>query len=238
MIRQEGPLSPIRGMSAIAIAAGPAHGLYFANYELVKDKLKHFVKNDQYDSICHGIAGCTATFFHDSIMNPSEVVKQRMQMQNSVCRNTFKCAVDIYKNEGVRAFYRSFFTTLIMNIPFQSIHFMIYEICQNILNKERAYNPGTHVLSGGIAGGVASAVTNPLDVCKTLLNTQEGTKNVESLKQAAGIVFKTKGPLGFLGGLQARMLYTIPSTAICWFTYEFFKFFLQNKTHIEPKRKE
>lgn len=41
------------------------------------------------------------------------------------------------------------------------------------MNKERKYSPGIHMLAGGAAGGVASAVTTPLDVVKTLLNTQE-----------------------------------------------------------------
>lgn len=41
------------------------------------------------------------------------------------------------------------------------------------LNKERKYSPGVHVLAGGAAGAVASAITTPLDVMKTLLNTQE-----------------------------------------------------------------
>lgn len=41
------------------------------------------------------------------------------------------------------------------------------------LNKERKYNPVVHVFAGGAAGAAASAVTTPLDVMKTLLNTQE-----------------------------------------------------------------
>lgn len=41
------------------------------------------------------------------------------------------------------------------------------------LNRERRYNPLVHVVAGGAAGAVASAVTTPLDVVKTLLNTQE-----------------------------------------------------------------
>jgi len=32
------------------------------------------------------------------------------------------------------------------------------------------------MISGGVAGGLAAAITTPLDVCKTLLNTQ--TTNV------------------------------------------------------------
>lgn len=41
------------------------------------------------------------------------------------------------------------------------------------LNKERKYNPLVHVIAGGAAGALASAFTTPLDVVKTLLNTQE-----------------------------------------------------------------
>lgn len=39
------------------------------------------------------------------------------------------------------------------------------------------------------------------------------------------------GPLGFFKGLGARVLYTMPATAICWSTYEFFKFMLSSQTH-------
>lgn len=41
------------------------------------------------------------------------------------------------------------------------------------MNKDRKYNPLVHVFAGGAAGAVASAFTTPLDVVKTLLNTQE-----------------------------------------------------------------
>lgn len=34
------------------------------------------------------------------------------------------------------------------------------------------------------------------------------------------------GPRGFFKGLTARVLHSMPATAICWSTYEFFKFYL------------
>lgn len=37
------------------------------------------------------------------------------------------------------------------------------------------------------------------------------------------------GLVGFFKGLGARVLYSMPATAICWSTYEFFKFVLSNQ---------
>lgn len=54
--------------------------------------------------------------------------------------------------EGIAAFYRSYTTQVSMSLPFQCIHFMTYEIGQNLLNKEKKYNPGAHIISGGLAG--------------------------------------------------------------------------------------
>lgn len=34
------------------------------------------------------------------------------------------------------------------------------------------------------------------------------------------------GARGFFKGITARVLYSMPATAICWSTYEFFKFYL------------
>jgi solute carrier family 25 iron transporter 28/37 len=81
--------------------------------------------------------------------------------------------MSIFRNEGARAFYRSYGTQLTMNVPFQAAVVTTYSVCQKAMNPEGIYNPGVHFLAGAVAGGVACAATMPLDVCKTLLNTQE-----------------------------------------------------------------
>ena len=84
-----------------------------------------------------------------------------------------QATLGIFRTEGVRAFYRSYFTQLTMNVPFQAAMVTSYSVCQAVLNPDKEYNPYVHFLAGALAGGVGSAVTMPLDVCKTLLNTQE-----------------------------------------------------------------
>lgn len=146
-------------------------------------------------------------------------------MLNSPYRSAVYCFIDIYRREGPSAFYRSYTTQLTMNVPFQSIHFMVYEVSQKMLNSDGAYNPPAHMLSGAMAGAVAAAITTPLDVCKTLLNTQQEGATT-GLMEAVKKVYLFGGPMGYFRGLQARVMYQMPATAICWSTYEFFKYLL------------
>lgn len=118
-------------------------------------------------------AAVVATIIHDAISNPTEVIKQRLQMYNSRYVSVLQCMRTVYQQEGMRAFYRSYYTQLVMNLPYQAIHFSTYEFIMNRLNKDGKYNPPVHVVAGGLAGATAAAFTTPLDVVKTLLNTQE-----------------------------------------------------------------
>ncbi|XP_026679663.1 mitoferrin-2 isoform X2 [Diaphorina citri] len=259
MVAQEGVLRPLRGVNAVILGAAPAHALYFSCYEYLKDTFTNrtLINNN----VGYGLAGGMATMLHDGIMTPADVVKQRLQMYNSPYRSmletirtvyrteglvafyrsyttqlamnvpfqsihfityeviyytirtvyrteglvafyrsyTTQLAMNVpfqsihfityeviyytirtvYRTEGLVAFYRSYTTQLAMNVPFQSIHFITYEVMQTITNPSRSYNPIAHMMSGAISGGVAAAITTPLDVCKTFLNTQQSKVSVK-----------------------------------------------------------
>ncbi|XP_062366625.1 mitoferrin-1 isoform X4 [Cinclus cinclus] len=189
-----------------------------------------------------GIAGSVATLLHDAVMNPAEVVKQRLQMFNSPYTSVLGCVRTVRRTEGLAAFYRSYTTQLTMNVPFQALHFITYELLQEHLNPLRLYNPGSHVVAGAVAGAVAAAATTPLDVCKTLLNTQENTAlsslnirgHLSGMANAFSTVYRLGGLPAFFKGVQARVIYQMPSTAIAWSVYEFFKYFL-TKQALEKK---
>ncbi|KAF1669099.1 Mitoferrin-2, partial [Pygoscelis papua] len=232
--RTEGVWRPMRGMNITATGAGPAHALYFACYENPGVPRLHPLTCGS--SCFAGAAGCVATLLHDAAMNPAEVVKQRMQMYNSPYQRVTDCVRAVWRNEGAGAFYRSYTTQLTMNIPFQAIHFMTYEFLQEQLNPHRQYNPGSHVVSGACAGAVAAAATTPLDVCKTLLNTQESlalspniSGHITGMANAFRTVYQVGGLTAYFRGVQARVIYQMPSTAIAWSVYEFFKYILTKR---------
>ena len=195
---------------------GPAHAVYFATYETVKefsgsnkdDKHHPFAAGTEHQEV-RGMAdrdialsGACATISSDALMNPFDgsydlshsrmrlthpkVIKQRMQVHGSTYRSIAHCARALYRVEGVSAFYVSYPTTLCMTIPFTATQFMAYESLSKFLNPQKEYDPISHCVSGGLAGAFAAGITTPLDVVKTLLQTR-GLSQEDEVRRVRGL---------------------------------------------------
>jgi hypothetical protein len=144
-----------------------------------------------------------------------------MQIHGSQYKSITSCARHVFHNEGLKAFYVSYPTTLTMTVPFTALQFMAYESISKVMNPPRTYDPITHCVAGGLAGGFAAGLTTPLDVIKTLLQTR-GTaqdakiRSARGLFEAAAIIRARNGWRGFFRGLRPRVVTAMPSTAICW----------------------
>ncbi|RZF35300.1 hypothetical protein LSTR_LSTR013711 [Laodelphax striatellus] len=225
LVREGGIRAPYRGVGIMLIGCGPAHGSYFWTYEFLKT---HALKQSE-GQFVYGICGSIATLVHDSIMVPCDTIKQRRQMQNSRYHPNWHCIASMLREEGVRAFYRSYTTQMTMNVPYQAIQFTVYELCCATFVKPdyQDYSLLSHMGSGALAGGVAGFVTTPLDVCKTLLNTQHHKDRVIGLRNSIKTVYRLGGAKGFFQGATARTTYMMASAAICWGTYESMKYLLK-----------
>jgi hypothetical protein len=144
-------------------------------------------------------------------------------------RSMLDCARFVYKSEGVGAFYVSYPTTLSMTVPFTALQFLAYESISTTMNPSKNYDPTTHCVAGGVAGGFAAALTTPMDVIKTMLQTR-GTATDPELRTVNGfmagckLLVRREGFRGFFKGVGPRVVTTMPSTAICWSAYEASKF--------------
>jgi solute carrier family 25 iron transporter 28/37 len=229
-----------RGVNSVVMGSGPAHALHFGTYEACKDLFGGNAEGHHFFSTA--AAGACATLTHDTFMNPFDVVKQRMQLGDSTFASVRECARHVYTKEGLKAFYISLPTTLTMSIPFQSIQFAIYEYFRKVLNPNGQYDPKTHAIAGGLAGAFASSVTTPLDVVKTLLqtrgqNSDPRIRNASGLLDAAEIIKERYGLRGFFRGFKPRVLTHMPSAAISWSVYEYFKWFISEKDNAAMKEK-
>lgn len=104
-------------------------------------------------------------------MTPLDVIKQRLQL--GYHNNIFDCGRSVIQLEGIGAFYRSYPTTLFMNIPYGCVLVATNESLRRVLNPGGKYSLQTSMIAGSIAGAVASILTTPLDVVKTRLQTQD-----------------------------------------------------------------
>ncbi len=174
-----------RGVSTMFFACIPAHAAYFSIFESMKTSLGADVA-DEHFPVQSAIAGVTATLAHDSIMTPMDVAKQRLQL--GFYTGLGDCISSIIKTEGISALFLSFPTTLIMNIPYAAIMVASNESWKTILNPSGEYNLGAYLFSGAASGALAAAITNPLDVAKTRLQTQSllcnGCKVTNSIKSS------------------------------------------------------
>ncbi|XP_074573068.1 uncharacterized protein LOC141829486 isoform X1 [Curcuma longa] len=240
IVRSEGPSGLYRGIAAIGLGAGPAHAAYFAVYELCKGRLGGYCHDGCHHPLIHAASGVAATVASDTVFTPMDVVKQRLQLRSSPYSGVRDCIVRMLRDEGIKSFYASYRTTVLMNAPFTAVHFSTYEAVKKILFEISPENSSeekllVHLTAGGSAGALASALTTPLDVVKTRLQCQGvcgadkfGSSSVHMVMKK--IVAK-EGPRALLQGLKPRVLFHAPAAAICWSTYEAVKSFLQKNTH-------
>ncbi|KAL2519200.1 Mitochondrial substrate carrier family protein [Abeliophyllum distichum] len=83
---------------------------------------------------------------------------------------------------GDWAFYASYRTTVVMNVPFTAVHFAIYEASKRGLMEVSRESGGywdvdgtflVHTTAGAVAGALAAAaITTPLDIVKTNCNAR------------------------------------------------------------------
>jgi solute carrier family 25 iron transporter 28/37 len=118
------------------------------------------------------LTGASAALAHDLCMTPFDTIKQRVQL--GYYRNIFHCASSIFKTEGVRAFYLSLPTTMTMNLPYGMIMVSVNDGIRDYLHPGNSGIVGIQnsMIAGAVGGAVAAALTNPLDVVKTRLQTQ------------------------------------------------------------------
>ena len=117
---------------------------------------------------------------------------------------------------------------------------MCNESMRKWLNPSGDFNFGVYLLSGCVSGAFAAALTTPLDVVKTALQTQglraptaesglsgEAPKHFEvrykNAREAVRAIYQAHGLRGFIWGMRPRMLQVGPSCAISWCAYESMK---------------
>ncbi|KAJ3269731.1 hypothetical protein HDV01_001073 [Terramyces sp. JEL0728] len=199
--------------------------------------------------VAGGLADTVASVFYV----PSEVLKTRLQLQgrhnnpHSLSahnyRNTYDAFMSIYTKRGLRGLYYGWGATLLRDVPYSAIQFTIYETIKKYFKRftEDGKLTSLHdLVAGACSGGISGAVTTPLDVVKTYLQTQKRIPKttaflnmndltlVKSGHMYTGIfsafrgIYKQNGMNGLFSGVLVRSVWTGSQSMAMFFLYEYF----------------
>ena len=184
ILRQEGLVRGLYGGVTPAFWGSFAGTfVFFGAYEWSKRQMIDF-------GVAPTMAYLSAGFFADLVISPlyvpTEVLKTRLQLQGRYnnpyfnsgynYRSTLHALRTVYRTEGFAEFFSGYKATIFRDLPFSAIQFALYEQEQRMAKKW--VGPGKdiglplEVLTGFSAGGIAGAITCPMDVVKTRIQTE------------------------------------------------------------------
>jgi len=212
------------GFTAVVSGAAPAHAMQFVTYEFCK---KSFIGSKEgHHPFASSLSAMIATVVSDATMTPVDVIKQKMQLKALHYKGPLDCLRTVIKVEGFGALYASYTTTLLMNIPYNAVKFGAYESLRRIFKRgsESEFEVYAHLGAGAGAGSFAAAITNPMDVAKTRLQTQGDVgKKYNGMFNALITIWKEEGSAGYTRGIKPRIIMHSMSGALCWMSYEYSK---------------
>ncbi|CAG7852684.1 S-adenosylmethionine mitochondrial carrier protein AltName: Full=Mitochondrial S-adenosylmethionine transporter; AltName: Full=Solute carrier family 25 member 26 [Serendipita indica DSM 11827] len=213
-----------KGVGSVALGSAPGAAAFFTTYDTLKRNIK---MPKGWEPMSHLIAASCGEVVACLVRVPTEVIKSRTQTSSyGPLASSLASARMTFQTHGIRGFYRGFGPTIMREIPFTSIQFPLYEFLKVRMADVRGKKRGSLLaheaaVCGSIAGGVAAALTTPLDVLKTrvMLDLREGSKIPSPLSLLANI-YRVEGSKALFAGVVPRTLWISAGGAVFLGAYE------------------
>lgn len=167
------------------------------------------------------------------LLMPMTIIKVRYESNLYAYRSIAGAGRDIFRTEGVKGFFSGFGATAIRDAPYAGLYVLFYEHSKRRLSRMKhkvsigadlgssmtaSTSAGINFVSGVVAAGAATALTNPFDAIKTRLQLQP--KEYRNMVQAARKLIADDGVKALFDGLAIRMGRKALSSALAWTLYE------------------
>lgn len=214
-------------------------------------------------------ASVTAGACSTSVTNPIWVIKTRLMSQISASAgeghrtpwhydNSFDAARQMYRNEGIRAFYSGLAPAL-LGLTHVAIQFPLYEYLKFRftgleMGEQTEMTPQNNIgilAATFLSKMAATTATYPHEVLRTRLQTQQrGTASSDGMinkpryqgvLMMCRLIVREEGWRAFYNGLGTNMLRALPAAMTTMFTYETLKsqlIKLQKEAGVEQPRRE
>ncbi|NXX24893.1 ORNT1 protein, partial [Nicator chloris] len=167
------------------------------------------------------------------IGQPFDTAKVKMQTFPKMYKGIVDCFVKIYKQAGFRGFYRGSSPALVANIAENSILFMSYGFCQQLVRRIVGVDRKTklsdlqNAAAGSFASGFSTLVLCPTELVKCRLQAMHEMQLSGKIIQGHNTVWSVvkdvvqkDGPLGLYRGLSSNLLREVPGYFFFFGGYE------------------
>lgn len=196
------------------------------------------------------LTGAVARVTAGLIMMPVTVLKVRYESNFYSYGGLFSAGKDIMRTEGFRGLFAGFGATAVRDAPYAGLYVVFYEQLKRTLatfdniglwsvNGDIAGTKRSvpiNFISGGLAAGLATAITNPFDVVKTRLQLMPS--RYCNMIHAFNIMLREDGLRSFFDGLGLRIGRKALSSALAWTVYEELMLAVQRRGREDDKRRE
>ena len=211
-----------RGVGAAAIGSAPGAALFFSVYETSKPIISNLQQRygifENHPSFSHMISASIGEVAACLVRVPTEVIKTKMQTNaagSSTVYSTIQMVLSEHSSQKsinpLGGLYRGFGITLSREIPFAFIQFPIYEYAKVQWSNYQKYevSPLQSAACGSFGGGIAAALTTPLDVVKTrmMLGRDKHGVAYNGVMDVMGRGLKEDGYAVFFRGIQPRVFW-------------------------------
>jgi len=230
------------GVGAAALGSAPGAALFFGVYERLKIVLSNseWGRQGQDDGrgggdrrvMGHMVAASVGEAAACLVRVPTEVIKQNMQTTQlsftSTCRTILgqKSANTIVPSV-FGGLYRGYAVTLMREVPFALIQFPLYERIKAewSFRQNVEVSPVQAAACGSFSGGIAGALTTPLDVIKTRLMIGKDKNGIvyRNALDVAMRIMREEGPRKFLSGIEPRVVWISIGGFVYFGAYENFR---------------
>ncbi|KAL4920241.1 solute carrier family 25 member 38 [Aspergillus aurantiobrunneus] len=178
--------------------------------------------------------GAAARVAAGFVMMPVTVLKVRYESNYYAYRSLYTAGRDILRTEGVRGLFSGFGATAARDAPYAGLYVLFYEQLKRYLasattaahtNAPEVDQPSKspssssiNFVSGGLAAGLATGITNPFDAVKTRLQLMPGKYG--NMMRAVRLMVQEDGVRSLFGGLGLRIGRKALSSALAWTVYE------------------
>jgi solute carrier family 25 thiamine pyrophosphate transporter 19 len=153
------------------------------------------------------------------VIAPLDVLKIRLQLQQSPRASALSTISQIVRTEGPTALWKGNIPAELLYLLYGSAQFSAYGMLSTLLPSSLPSAISTFT-SGAIAGAFATTATYPLDLLRTRFAATGSQKIYPSLSAAVRTISATEGLPGFFRGCPAAIIQIVPYMGLFFGFYE------------------